>query len=426
MRRAALLRATLALALLGATARGLCAQAESLDSILAGISGARDVPAAAAALAELADGHAARLFEPLATRPDLRRVQRIALELALEELPREELLAPLRAAARRTDAPAEREAALVVLTRLGTRLELALALELGAADVRGEGATHERERELGRCLGAILRREPGALQLLCELVLRSDPSTLAPALSALAEAAGEEAAARLAGLLPSAGDAARAVILSELGRVAVRGSGLDDLGVSDLVRTQLGSQDRSLVVLACGVLEKLRDHAAVPDLIVLLGDSDRNVRDRAHAALARLTGLSLAPEEEPWLAWLDEAMTWWDTRSEPCRIALVSGSPADAVAAVNELARQRFRRDHVVQALELALARPEPDLVETTLAALGAIDDPRAQHALQRFREEAQDERRASLERARVRVDQRVADPGPRKHNRIPQRTRTP
>jgi len=380
----------------------------------------------ATALAESVDGRAERLFEPLVVRPELSRLQRLALELALAQLPREAVLAPLRAAARRADVPAEREVALAVLTRLGTRVELALALELGAADVRGEGAPRERQKALEHCLAALLAREPGGVQLLCELVPRADPSTLAPALKALAVAAGDEAAARLAGLLPQASDAVRALVLAELGRCATRGVGLDDLGVSDLVRTQLGSADRALAVLACGVLEKLRDHGAVPELIVLLADGDANVRSRAHAALTRLTGLALPPEEEPWLAWLDEAMTWWDTRSEESRVALVSGSAAEAAAAVQELAQQRFRRDHVVQALELALARSEPDVVALTLTTLGSLDDPRAQLALQRFRDEAQPELRPGLERARVRLDQRVAATDHRKTLRIPQRTRTP
>jgi hypothetical protein len=426
MSSALLVRAGLALALISAAARTVRAQGEGLEPLLAGIDQARAVPAAAVALATLVDGRAERLFEPLVARPELTRLQRLALELALEELPHETALTPLRAAARRAEVQDEREVALAVLARLGTRSELSLALELGAADLRGEGAPRERQKALERCLAAILTREPGGVQLLCELVPRSDPSTLAPALRALAESAGDEAAARLAGMLPQATDAGRALVLAELGRVASRGVGLDDLGVSELVRTQLGSTERNLAVLACGVLEKLRDHGAVPELIVLLGDADRNVGSRAHRALGRLTGLALPPEEESWLGWLDEAMTWWDTRSEACRVALVSGSAAEAAAAVQEFARQSFRRDHVVQALELALARSEPDLVELTLATLGAIDDPRAQLALQRFREEAQDELRPSLERARVRVDQRVAAPGPRKHNRIPQRTRTP
>ena len=425
MIRSGLKRAVPALLVVWALALEARAQQESLDALLARIERPRDVPSAAASLAALARDDAGRLFDPLTTRTDLTLLQRTALEIALDELPREAVLTSLRAAARRAGGEGEREAALDLLTRMGERADLTLAMELGSADERGEAASSERERALERCLTAIVVREPGSLQSLCELVPRGDPSTLAPALRALGKCAREEGAARLAGLLPQVDPNARALVLSELARVAAGGSGLDDLGVSDLVRTQLGSSDRALVVLACGVLEKLRDHSAVPDLIVLLGDADANVRASAHVALQHLTGVQLAPEEEPWLAWLDEAMAWWDTRSEAVRIALVSGTAAEAVAAVNELARQRYRRDHVVQSLELALARPESDLVECALAALSAMNDPRAQQALQRFRDEERGEHQGSLERARQRIDQRVADPGRRKTIRTPQRTRT-
>ena len=418
------MRVGLTLALAGLLTHAARAQEGSLEALLQQVENPRDVAGIVTTLATTFREEPTRLFEPLATRPDLTRLQRTALELALEELPHESALAPLRAAARRTGVDAEREAALALLSRLGTRGDLALALELGAADVRGEGAPSERSSALERCLAAILLRETGSVQYLCELLPRSDPSTLSPGLRALARGAGEEAAARLAGLLTQMDAAARALILDELARVAARGVGLDDLGVSDLVRTQLGSPDRGLAVLACGVLEKLRDHGAVPDLIVLLADSDENLRTRAHTTLRRLTGLELPAEEEPWLAWLDEAMTWWDTQSEATRVALASGSPAEAAAAVNALARQRYRRDLVVQALELALARPEVDLVESALTALGAMNDPRAQLVLQRFRDEERAEVAPSLERVRERIDQRVADPGRRKTIRTPQRTR--
>jgi len=425
MSRLAPRRALVALAIALSLARGADAQ-EGLEALLTGIEGAREVPGAAVALAELADGKAELLFEPLVARPELTRMQRTALELALESMPREAVLSPLRGVARRPGAGGERETALGLLARMGLRGDLSLALELGAADARNEGAPRDRQKALELCLVSILRRDASAVQLLCELLTRAEASTLAPSLRALADAGGPEAAARMAGLLPLTDDGTRALLLTEIGRLAGRGHGLDDLGVSDLVRVQLGNRERSLVVLACGVLEKLRDHSAVPELIVLLGDDDANVRARAHTTLRRLTGLELPPQEEPWLAWLDDAMGWWDTRSETCRVALVSGSAAEAALAINELAQQRFRRDHVVQALELALARTEVDLVEVALAALGALDEPRAQLALQRFREEVRDELRPSLERARLRIDQRVAAPGPRKTIRTPQRTRNP
>ena len=418
------LRVLGALALAALVAAPGSSQETELGSILAGLTSARDVPVAARELAASSRGQAEPLFTALCG--PCTSLQRTALELALDELPDEAVLAPLRKAARGTQNDLEREAALALLARTGTRAELALVLELGTADEPGSGAPRARQAELMRALRGILAREPGALQALDELCLRADPSTREPVLRVLGECAGEAAAARLAAMLWRADEGTKALLLSELARVAAHGSGLDDLAVSEHVRAELGSLDRSLAVLACGVLDKLRDHSAVPELVVLLADPDANVARRAHAALVSLTGVELAPDEDAWLAWLDESFAWWDTRSEACCIALVSGPPAEAAAAIVELAHQRFRRDDVVQALELALQRPEPDLVASALAALAAITDPRAQLALQRYRDEARASLQASVHSAQQRVDRRLADSGRRPTARPPARKRTP
>ena len=422
MRSAPAILAALGLALLGAAPAR--AQQE-FAPILTALTGAREVPAAVAALLKASNRQAGPLFAALCASEGT-RLQSTALELALDELPAEAVLVPLRKLARGVGNDVEREAALALLARIGTRAELALGLELGTADEPGSAAPRLRQAALLRALRGILAREPNALAALDELCLRADPSTREPVLRALAEAAGEGAAARLAAMLWRADEATKALLLVGLTRAAASGSGLDDAAVSEHVRAELGGLDRSLAVFACGALERLWDHSAVPELIVLLADPDANVAHRAHAALVRLTGLPLAPDEDAWLAWLDQSFAWWDTRSEDCRVALVSGTAAEAAAAILEVAQQRLRRDQVVQMLELALRREEKDLVELALSALSALADPRAQLALQRFRDEA----RASLEprvhSAQQRIDRRLADSGGRPTVRPPARMRTP
>jgi hypothetical protein len=422
MRRGAAIVAVLGLAVLGA--RPVRAQ-EGLAPILARLESAHDVSATVQALLQAVDGKAEPLFAALCA-PECPRLAATALELALEQLPDELTLAPLRKAARSAHNDAEREAALALLARTGTRDEVALALELGAADEPDSAAPNTRVAELRRALRGILAREPQALATLDELCLRADASTRETVLRVLGESSGENAAARLAAMLWRADGDTKALLLVEIARAAGRGSGRDDPAVSEQVRAELGSLDRSLTVLACGALERLQDHSAVEDLIVLLADPDANVARRAHTALGRLTGLELAADEDAWLGWLAESFAWWDTRSEACRVALVSGTPAEAAAAIGEVARQRFRRDHVVQTLELALRRPEGDLVELALAALSAIPDPRAQLALQRFRDEARASHAESVDTAQEKIDRRMAATGRRPNLRPPAKKRTP
>jgi hypothetical protein len=83
--------------------------------------------------------------------------------------------------------------------------------------------------------------------------------------------------------------------------------------------------------------------------------------------------------------WLDESLTWWEERAEPCRVALVSGTPAEAAAAVLEVARQRLFVHQVVQLLALGLHRPETDIAKSACRALGTIPESRARRALARL-----------------------------------------
>ncbi|NOT30482.1 MAG: HAD family hydrolase, partial [Planctomycetes bacterium] len=227
----------------------------------------------------------------------------------------------------------------------------------------------------------ICERERGSVRTLAGFFPRALPSAQTVIATVLARAGGDEATGLLAAQLGSASAEADALLLLELAKIAGRDTGEDQL-VLERVRGILGHPDARLATLGCLVLEKLRDHEAVPDLIVLLSDDDPNLRRRAHAALTSLTGLTLPAEEQPWIAWLAEAFAWWDERSESCRVALVSGSATEAAAAVHETAGQRLFVDQVVEMLALTLGRPEPDLVASACRALGAIPERTAHEAL--------------------------------------------
>src|SRR5262249_11227023 len=143
------------------------------------------------------------------------------------------------------------------------------------------------------------------------------------------------------------------------------------------VRGYLANPDRGLAALACDACDKLRDDEAVPALVRLLG-GERGLARCAHAALASLTGLGFRDSAETWADWLDENEGWWAERAEPCRAALGSGTPAEAAAALEEVAAQRLYVARGIELLQLALERPEPDLQRSACRALTALPLPSA------------------------------------------------
>lgn len=301
---------------------------------------------------------------------------------ALAQLPREELLAFLAQLARSTPDDRRRQGALDLLGRLGGRDELRLALEFGEPADPAIPPALELRTALEAALLGICERERGAARTCAGFFPRTLPALRAVVARVVARAAGEEAAGLLAAQLGSVGVEADALLLLEIGACASRTHGSEDELVLERVRGLLGHPDPRLATLACAALDKLRDHEAVPDLIVLLGDDDPNLRARAHAALRSLTGLALPAEAQAWMEWLDPALAWWDERAEPCRVALVSGSAAEAAAAVQECAGQRLFLGRVAEWLALALVRPETDVVESACRALGAIPENAARQAL--------------------------------------------
>ncbi len=343
-----------------------------------------DIPRTSAALASLGSAALEPLFEQLLVTSGgrARDVVRSASVLgALAQLPREDVLAFLTRLARGVREDRRREAALDLLGRLGSRADLTLALELGTPSDPQFPPRLELRAALESALLGICARERGAPRTLAGYFAGARPGAQATIATVVARSGGAEAASLLAALLGSAGNEADGVLLLELTRVAAL-TGSEDALVLERVRGMLGHPDSRLAALACLALAQLRDHQAVPDLIVLLSDEDPSLRRGAHATLTSLTGLVLPADAQPWIAWLDESFAWWEERAEPCRVALVSGTPAEAAAALHETAGQRLFVHEVVGMLELVLLRPESDLLQSACRALGAIPERAARAAL--------------------------------------------
>jgi hypothetical protein len=374
----------LASLLCGAAARGQERDvAAEIETILDGVERPADVIGMRDALADLAGKRLDLLFAYLSTETDLLR--QAALIAALDKLPRDAVLAHLAGRAREPMSEEERRSALDLLARMGRRSELKLCLELAGASTAGAPLETRLRESLERALAGICEREPTAPRALATYFARAQPAVQTVIADIIAARGGDEALPLLAELLDGASAQTAGLLLLAIGDVAQHTDFIEDLLALERVRGFLGHPDEGLAVLACLAVEKLRDHESVPDLIVLLEDTDANLRRRAHATLRGLTGLGLPAEAEPWIVWLDESLTWWEERAEPCRVALVSGTPAEAAAAVLEVARQRLFVHQVVQLLALGLHRPETDIAKSACRALGTIPESRARRALARL-----------------------------------------
>jgi HEAT repeat protein len=355
------------------------------EDMVAAVQAFPDVLRAAEALADLGPGAAQPMFERLCANragdAPLGQLQVAALHAALARLPREDCLALLERETRASD-DRRREVALDVLGTLGGRNELKLALDLGAPAGREAPPDATLGAALERALLGLCEREEGTVRALAAFLPRVPPAARVSIAAVVARAGREAAASLLAERLGSAGVEADAILLLALARLGRSSDREDDLLLFERVRGMLGHPDARLRVLACVACEKLRDHEAVPDLVVMLDDRDPNLRRRAHAALRSLTGQALPADPGGWLAWLSAGLSWWDERAETCRVALVSGTAAEAAASVQELARQRLFVHHCADILALALQRPEPDVVKSACRALGATREPAALRAL--------------------------------------------
>lgn len=421
--------ATLSALLWLATAAPAAQQAKDVGAqvaaAIAGASGPRDVPRVARELAALGAPVLPHLLERLASS-DLELCERTILLGAVAELPRLLVIEHLAALSRSTPDESQRRAGLELLGRLGTRADLALALELGRSSDPEAPPGAELSTALERALAGVCEREPGAARALAEQFPRVGPAARTSIAAVLGGQRTADAIGLLAGLLGSVDESADAMLLLALASAAEQGYLEDDLLVFERVRDCFGRPEPGLVVLACAAANDLGDHGAVPDLIMLLEHTNANVRRAAHASLRGLTGLSFAAEAEPWLAWLDESLAWWDERAEACRVALVSGPPAEAAAALEECARQRLFVHDVAGMLALAVQRPEPDLVRAACRAFRALPARSALAALGVLRahpDPAVNEcARAALERARTesRVAQRRPPTLPRTNGRTP------
>lgn len=386
--RAALVWAGAWLAAAAPLAQGRAATLdEEVAGILGGLARPADIARGSAELVRLGARAIGPLFERLCASEGSPEAAiglpaTATLHMALLQLPREDLLRFLEALPRSPDAERRRLAGLDLLGSFGGRAEFTLALDLSGSGDPLTPASPSLRRALERALMGLCTRDSGAPRALAEFFPQADPGSQASIVTVLRRVGGSEAMPWLGALLGRSSSSADGLLLYELGEIAAESGGCEDLQILERVRGYLGHPASDLGLLACRAIGRLRDYQAVPDLIVLLDDNDRNLRFQAHSVLVSLSGCALPLDPQPWISWLDSALSWWDERAEPCRVALVSGSATEAAAALSEVASQRLFVHEAAEMLALAAHRSEPSLLKNACRALGALPERGARRTL--------------------------------------------
>ena len=295
------------------------------------------------------------------------------VRLALAAGPQEELRGFLLGLATGTPTAAERSTALDVVGGVGAREDLGLLVELaepaaGQARVdRSVRGAFEQGLERLTARHAITPRE------LARACLEAHPSVIGGLLGALGRGEPRQAAGELAGLLGRIPEA-DGLLLSQLDSIGSRLQAPVAQDVAHAARGYLSSVRPELVLGAVAVAGSLRDMAAIPDLVGLVGDPQAG--RRAAEVLTSLCGKRFGTAQE-WEEWYAGELTWLE-REAPARLAqLELGTPAEVARILTELAGKRHFRDHVDLAVAGVLARPEEDLVRLACSLLGHLRSAR-------------------------------------------------
>jgi HEAT repeat protein len=306
---------------------------------------------------------------------------------ALAKLPQKEVLAALEKNLGGKTDDAARRARLQVLGYVGTAEELPHVFEL---------ALHEGETAIAPALAAELRATFAGILVrdpeVAEARLLSGWKRLGePLLEPLVLAVGDTGDPRGVELLTEI-----AIWKDELAPVAIaqiRAMGPSpaehvNMALLDLVHSRLNTArtDRAQTLLV--VMGELSDFGSVPMLIERLEDDHPGTRMSALWALQRMTGLQMPGNSQLWKRWLEKELSWAQLERDQTIERLGSRSRAEAVAAAQEIARHRYERPLLSQAVAGALESPDPEVRLAVCHALSALGSPAAGDALQLARED--------------------------------------
>ena len=216
----------------------------------------------------------------------------------------------------------------------------------------------------GEAYDAVRRAWPRVSEGLTTVVLRSVGH------------AGDAAGLELLHALLSTPGGPDGLILSQMSRLADDAPYTIALDAAVDVRPYLRSPHEGLRKSALLVLGKLGDDGSAREMIDLLSDDSESVRNNAHWALARATGLALPPDPDAWSTWLHTEQEWLRRDAPRLFRHLGSNDSLRAGSAAKEIAEHSYDRHHLATELAAGLLHRSAKVRLLSCAGLKRLDSP--------------------------------------------------
>ncbi len=258
---------------------------------------------------------------------------------------------------------ANRAAALLAIGAVGRANDLPQLFELALA--REERQPEERlELALRRAVALLLAHDPRALEQLMGLRRLTRPELL----PALVEAIGASHEPRGLAYLSEIAYWHEGLVLDVMSQVPLLGPSGDE-SIDEAMKVRLRPYLDELRPGPCRAailaLTALGDEDSIAALIELLASDSVGLRDNAHWALKKLTGLSLAATPEVWSRW-HQGELYWMLRQKPKEFQRLKESQAALVAdALREILTHPLARKELATTL--------PDLLKSRFAPIRVL-----------------------------------------------------
>jgi hypothetical protein len=281
-----------------------------------------------------------RLREAHALAPEVedRALQQRALLEQLSAFEWRRVALELRQRAGPLESDGMREVLLIILERLGTDDELALAVSLGTANA-GEPWVSLLEQ----CVLSIIGREPASITKLERLIILADPEIALVLSRAVAHSHAPGAMELLAGILGRN----PGIELPILGLIVSAAGGEPrplPASVCEPVRAYLWSKDAQLRREAAQAVAKLGDFSSTDALIEMLQAEEKSVRGAAHWSLRELCGMDFSGDQQRWGLWLQNEKAWFETESEMSLGCLNGAGERSVIRALDVLRAHHYQR----------------------------------------------------------------------------------
>lgn len=317
----------------------------------------------------------------------LSEIQENVVLLALAQLEREPVLSGATAAVHAEPTPARRAAALECIGAVGHANDLPELFELALTPDERQPDEH-LERALRRAVANVLAHDPRAVEQLITLRRVTRPELL----QALVEAVGVSKNPRGLAYLSEIAYWNEGLILDVMSQVPLLGLSGDeavDTAMKVRLRPYIDESRPGPCRAAILALTALDDVESIAPLIAVLASENAGLRENAHWALKKLTGLTLADTADVWSHW-HQGELFWMLREKPHEFQRLKESQAAVVAdalrailahplarkelssAVPDLLKSRFPAIRVLACRTLS----DLDAQDAVSKLVWALDDP--------------------------------------------------